>query len=167
MIPLLKRIKREYIFLGLLIVLLFFLNSFDKGEPGLLIHKAVFLVNYVLGAIFINYVLLPRFLYRKKAWTFTFLVILVVILVVVIEEFLLEQLFFSDIRARRFNMVNSLADVLPTMAFLVGYKFSWDAIRKQNRIEALNRMVAESELQFLNSQINPHFLFNNLNNLFV
>ena len=167
MIPLLKRIKREYIFLGLLIVLLFFLNSFDKGEPGLLIHKAVFLVNYILGAIFINYVLLPRFLYRKKAWTFTFLVILVVILVVVIEEFLLEQLFFSDIRQRRFNMVNSLADVLPMMAFLVGYKFSWDAIQKQNRIEALNRMVAESELQFLNSQINPHFLFNNLNTLYA
>lgn len=167
MIPFLKRIRREYLFLGLLIVLLFFLNSFDKGEPGLLIHNAVFLVNYILGAIFIDYVLIPRFLYRKKAWAFTFLVILVVILVVVIEEFVLEQLFFPHTRARGFSVIHTLADVLPPMAFLVGYKFSWDAIQKQNRIETLSRMVAESELQFLNSQINPHFLFNNLNNLYA
>ena len=162
-----KRANREYLFLGILVVLLFLLNSFDKGEFGLQAHKAIFLLNYVLCALFINYVLLPKFLYQKKVWIFSILVTLLVALVIIIEEFVLEQLFFADTRGRGFNLFMTLMDVLPPLAFLVGYKFSWDAIQKQNKIDTLNRMVAESELQFLNSQINPHFLFNNLNNLYA
>lgn len=164
--PKLLRPKQEYIFLGILIVLLFFLIAYDKEEEGLLIHKTAFLISYILGAIFINYFLLPRFLYRKKVWAFTSLIILVFVLLVLIEELVLEQLFFTDTRARGFSMIRTLGDVFPPIVLLVGYKFSWDAMQKQNRIDALNRLVAESELQFLNSQINPHFLFNNLNTLY-
>ncbi|MEL6944115.1 MAG: histidine kinase, partial [Bacteroidota bacterium] len=42
----------------------------------------------------------------------------------------------------------------------------WDALNKQREVENLKATVQESELQFLKSQINPHFLFNNLNNLY-
>ena len=164
---LLKRTNREYLFFFILIVLLFFLNSFERGEAGLQLHKAVFLMNYVTAALFINYFLLPQLLYKKKVWAFFAFVFLVVAFVIVMEEFVLEQLFFPDTRGQGFNLIRTIIDVLPPLVFLVGYKFSWDAIQKQNRIDALNRIVAESELQFLNSQINPHFLFNNLNNLYA
>ena len=49
---------------------------------------------------------------------------------------------------------------------LAGFKFAWDASIKQREVEELRTSVKESELQFLKSQINPHFLFNNLNNLY-
>lgn len=49
---------------------------------------------------------------------------------------------------------------------MVGVKFAWDANKKQNQVEELLTSVKESELKFLKSQINPHFLFNNLNNLY-
>jgi len=88
--------------------------------------------------------------------------------VVLLEELVLEQLFYPDSkRARGFRIYSTLFDVLPAILFLVGYKVSWDAVLRQNKIETLNRMIAESELQFLNSQINPHFLFNNLNSLYA
>src|SRR5690606_30998941 len=60
----------------------------------------------------------------------------------------------------------SLLGVLPTMFILSGFKFGWDALRKQEQIDELEGVIQESELQFLRSQINPHFLFNNLNNLY-
>jgi LytS/YehU family sensor histidine kinase len=56
--------------------------------------------------------------------------------------------------------------VLPVITVLSGFKFAWDALRKQQEVELLKSTIKESELKFLRSQINPHFLFNNLNNLY-
>nr|WP_256439399.1 histidine kinase [Aquimarina sp. MMG015] len=55
---------------------------------------------------------------------------------------------------------------LPTLSVLAGFKFGWDALIKQREVKELKDSVKESELQFLKSQINPHFLFNNMNNLY-
>ena len=55
---------------------------------------------------------------------------------------------------------------MPVITILAGFKFAWDAATKQREVEKLRSSVQESELQFLKSQINPHFLFNNLNNLY-
>lgn len=55
---------------------------------------------------------------------------------------------------------------MPVITILIGFKFAWDASTKQREVEQLQTSVKESELQFLKSQINPHFLFNNLNNLY-
>ncbi len=166
MARLFKRENREYLFLGILAVLVFLLKVFNRHEIVFRWNTAIFVFNYLLAAIFINYFLLPKFLYKKRIWWFSFFLIIIISVTIFIEEFVLEHLFFPNSRALRFFIIDTLVDVIPPLILMVGYKFSWDAIQKENRIETLNRMVAESELQFLNSQINPHFLFNNLNNLY-
>jgi LytS/YehU family sensor histidine kinase len=50
---------------------------------------------------------------------------------------------------------------------MVSFKMVWDLMYKLKEVEQLQSLVKESELQFLKSQINPHFLFNNLNNLYA
>lgn len=162
-----KRVNKEYFFFGILIVLLFLLNSFDKGQFGFQTRKALYLFSYVLCALFINYILIPKFLYKNKIHLFSVLLIASVVVVIFFEEFVVEQIFLTNTHARGFNLLWTLLDVLPPLAFLIGYKFAWDAIEKQKRIDSLSRLVVESELNFLNSQINPHFLFNNLNNLYA
>lgn len=156
--------------IGLLsIVLIFFAYEKNKGTGDVVfdVPKIVFFLNYVVAAMIINYVLLPKFLYRKKYRSFIFFSLLIIAAVIIIEEGVIEQIYYPDTRGRRFSSVfNNLFSAMPIITIFVGFKFAWDAIRQQRQLEALQSAVKESELQFLKTQINPHFLFNNLNNLY-
>lgn len=159
---------KELIFQIVLHVLVFIFYSFDKNRPQLEFYQVIFFLNYAIATFFINYFLLPRFYYRKNYLFFFFFTALVIASVIVIEELVLEQIFFPDTRGKSFpGVFFSLFEVLPVITIISGFKFAWDAIEKQQEVDHLKATIKESELQFLTSQINPHFLFNNLNNLYA
>lgn len=160
--------KKELIFQLVLLALVFLFYSFDRHNPGFRLHQIIFFLTYVLAAAIIGYYLMPRFLYQKKYWQFFAYTIVVIAVIILLEELVLEQLLFPGTkRARSFpGVFFSLLGVLPVITILSGFKFGWDALQKQEQIEELKSSMQESELQFLRSQINPHFLFNNLNNLY-
>ena len=147
-------------------VFLFF--AFDRQKPGITIQQLCFFSSYAIAALTISYVFLPRFFYQQKIGMFFIAVIVVLGLVILIEESVLEQIFFAGTRrAQNFpGIIYTLMDTLPAIAILSGAKFAWDALRKQKKLDQMQVLIEESELQFLKSQINPHFLFNNLNNLY-
>ncbi|WP_108423953.1 sensor histidine kinase [Flagellimonas amoyensis] len=160
--------KKELLFQIVLHVLVLLFFSFDRNQGGIIVHKAIFLLFYSVATIAVTYFLMPRFLYRKKYWQFFLGFILVVVAVIAIEELILEPIMFPNTkRGNSFpGIYISLLGVLPVMFILSGCKFGWDALQKQDQIDELQSTIQESELQFLRSQINPHFLFNNLNNLY-
>ena len=123
--------------------------------------------NYFLAATFINYVLLPKLYYKKREALFFLSIIPLIVLVILIDEFVLEQIFYPDTRGTYFPGIPfTLLETLPIIIILVAFKLAWDFKSKQREIERLNNLAKESELQYLKYQINPHFLFNNLNNLY-
>ena len=160
---------RELVFQILLHLLVFVFYSFDRHQPQIEEHQIVFFLHYTFWAFIINYVLLPHFLFRKKHLHFFIFVLLVIAGVILIEELILEKVYFPNSRrAQSFpGIFYTLLDVLPVITVLSGFKFAWDALGKQREVEELRASMIESELQFLKSQINPHFLFNNLNNLYA
>lgn len=159
---------KELLFQLLLHTVVFIFYSFDRTQSTIQPYHFGFFLNYTLAAALINYYLLPRFFYLKKYLIFSISVIMLIGVVMLVEELLLEPLFFPNTRrAQTFpGLFFTLWGVLPVIAILSGFKFAWDAIGKQREVEALQATVKESQLQFLKSQINPHFLFNNLNNLY-
>lgn len=147
---------------------MFVASTVERHSINMGLAKFCFYLNYVIASLFISYFLLPRFFYPKKYLQFTVGVILILLAVIFVEECLLEQIFYPDSRGAQFSsIIRTLLQVLPLILILTGFKFAWDAQQKQSELERLNRVVAESRLQFLKSQINPHFLFNNLNNLYA
>lgn len=169
-----KRIRnpriQELLFQFILLTVVFIFYSFDhrRRDFRVDIQELVFFLNYVLAAFFINYYLLPRYLYRKKYLLFVGWIVLVITFVIVMEEGVLEKIYYPDTRGTHFpGVFFNLVGALPTITILTGFKFAWDALTKQKQLEQLQVAVKESELLYLKSQINPHFLFNNLNNLYA
>ncbi|NND32698.1 MAG: histidine kinase [Saprospiraceae bacterium] len=158
---------REIAFQVVLYGLVFSFYTFDRNQPRIELFQIVYFLNYTLVTVFVSYFLLPRFFYTKKHLQFFLYLLLCVAFVVLMEELVLEQIFFADTRGKSFpGVFFSLLEVLPVITILVGFKFAWDALIKQREVDELKTTIEESQLQFLTSQINPHFLFNNLNNLY-
>lgn len=158
----------EILFQIVLHFLVFIFYSFDKQYPHIGSHHLTFFLNYAFAAFLINYWLLPRFFYRKKYLIFFLSILAIVAVVIFIEEAILESIYFPGRRADTFpGVFFTSVQVLPVITILVGFKFAWDALGKHREVDELKAAVQESELQFLKSQINPHFLFNNLNNLYA
>ncbi len=153
--------------LGLL-VLVFVFYTFERHDHQVKESEIAFFLNYVIAAYFISYYLLPKFFYRKKAILFSLSVVAVLALVIYIEEGVIEKIYFPYTRGSHFpGILFNLTNCLPVITILTGFKFGWDALIKQRELESLQNTVQESELMYLKSQINPHFLFNNLNNLYA
>ena len=162
----------EVVFQVLLLGMVFIFFAFERDGRGVNTRvepsDIAFFANYAIAALFISFVLLPKLLYRKKYWQFALAVTCVLGVVMFVEEGVLEKIYFPDTRGAYFpGVFNTLIGAMPTITILAGFKFAWDALRKQRQVEQLQSLVRESELQFLKSQINPHFLFNNLNNLYA
>ena len=159
---------KELFFQIALNIIVFIFFAFDRRLPGIEAHQILFYLNFAIAALIINYILLPKFLYKNRYWHFTLYSLLVIAIVILTEEAVLEQIYYPETRGRRFlGIFYNLMSTLPTITILVGFKFAWDALIKQREVHELKNYAKESELQYLKSQINPHFLFNNINNLYA
>lgn len=148
-----------------LIVFLFF--SISMRDQKVDAYEVPFFFNYALTVAVINYFLLPRYFYKKRYGVFVILLVLVIGMTVCVEEFILESIYFPDTKGKQFGGVFfSIGEVLPVVFILSSFKYGWDTVNKIGQIEEMKDSLMESEMKFLISQINPHFLFNNLNNLY-
>ena len=116
-----------------------------------------------------NYLLIPRFLYRKRYFLFAVLFIALVfsfsITKMYIEAALLQTSFeiWDRFKVRVYDNVIPHFLLVSTGAAI---KLLTDYALAQRRLGEMAKEKAETELNFLKSQINPHFLFNSLNTIY-
>jgi len=123
-------------------------------------------------AVYLNlYLLIPKFLKTKNYIFYTFWLLVTLafsaILIQGIFVFMLQTKGFTD------QFVRMFSPHFFTAAFYVGvtslFKFVKDWLQLQEmtlRITQIEREKLEAELNTLKSQLNPHFLFNSLNNIY-
>jgi two-component system, LytTR family, sensor kinase len=132
-------------------------------------------IRFILPSIISFYVfylfLFPLFLQRKKI---TLLIIssLLIVFVIALLTLFIAQLLFNEINTTQFRWVDIFAMVLflailsivhGTIGLVLRGFISWYADIQLK--EALNKKNYEMELALVKSQLNPHFLFNSINNI--
>lgn len=155
------------------IVFLVILVSFDSNEYSLgtsvLINGSRLLLYSVL--IYTNLLyLIPKFLNQNKlGFYFTWLVLLALIatpLATLVNYFILlgYPILQSETQASQGPLF------LVSLMFLIfstSGKIIVDWFKQQQTMKDLETQNMQSELKFLKTQINPHFLFNTLNSLYA
>jgi sensor histidine kinase YesM len=127
----------------------------------------------VIAAYFLNYFLFPKYLLKRKYVGFVVGFVLSAGLIVLLQHFLLEYVVWPitipdkelDSSFWSFNPFYSIFNIYSVVAVFTViklFKYYYEAQRQKDELEKQNRT---SELALLKSQVNPHFLFNTLNNI--
>jgi len=128
----------------------------------------------ILAAYFTVYYLLPRFLLQRKYWQFSILFIISAALAILFQRVLLYYIsypyFYPDHveKAGIFWNINpfySFLNIYSVVGFFAAIKLLKYWYQNQQTKAELENKNKTSELALLRTQMNPHFLFNTLNNI--
>ena len=119
-----------------------------------------------MGLFYLNaIVLIPSLIYLRRYFLFGSSLLVLFCIIMLLHG----SLFLVFVPGHGFNFlrssVHNLIPFLFTIALSTTYKILRDKIRSDAVISETQKENLKSELSFLRSQINPHFLFNVLNNI--
>lgn len=151
-----------------------FLLSYDNNWKEALLLAIIYLPITIASAYLISNYLIPNYLLKGKKTRFG-LYVFYVFIVTIYLTLLINTLVFIQIADLQYKLMppatRDLA-ILNTVLFLIVFLFvavnsieKWRKTENEKNIAIKN--MAEAELRFLKSQLNPHFLFNTMNNLYA
>ena len=131
---------------------------------------AVKVLDLALMVYITNLLLIPGLLYRKRYVVFTLVYVSMIFCSSVLKQYLLADI----MNIRNFSIWNNFKgrlydNIIPHYLLVstgAAIKLLADYVRTQRRLSEITKEKAESELKFLKSQINPHFIFNSLNSIY-
>jgi len=146
-------------------------NSLDPASDVKYLLLCFALSSVLLVTFYLNYFfLIPKFLFSKKGWLYFFVLGLMIAIVL----FLLGVVFaFSDFNPEALTRIGPAVEkIIPViiinaislwlLAIVLSILWTFYNRLKQAETEKLSAQIAS-----LKSQINPHFLFNTLNNIYA
>ncbi|MCC5930063.1 MAG: histidine kinase [Cyclobacteriaceae bacterium] len=184
-----KTILSHLVFwIGYFAFLLFYLSGRTPSEIALL-RSILFLMLQMIFAYTNVYFLMPRFFLEKRYVEYIFIVLVIFVGLFFIYDLIDKETMpqYRESMARKFagnrggpqggymskfmfihfRVIMNI--ILTTAIYLLStaYTMISEANRREKEAALLKSEKLNSELKFLKSQINPHFLFNALNNIYA
>ena len=154
---------------------------YSEGERNIVRYLDFSLpIIFLMIVFYVNYfVIISRFLFNKKIWQF-FLANLILFAVCLLLMDLIRQFYFSSYYAllgnnkhfppkakmREIIMYRDIISMSVTAGLSTAIKMTTQWYHSQAEQKELEKLHIESELNNLKHQLNPHFLFNTLNNIY-
>lgn len=152
------------------------MNAGEEARRSLYLMDSLMFIAIMGMLYFMILVLIPRLLFRSKMLLF-FLSCTTLFFIIYLTSYVLEYYFLIPYFPHNelFQYTNfSLSDIIQKalvvavmMGCIIGLKVFKKWIIDLQRMNELQQTNLKTELEQLKSQVNPHFLFNTLNNLHV
>jgi len=165
--------KLHHVLFWLLIFGLWFMLRYKDYATADLAFKITFIkiVDLMIMVYVTNTLLIPIFLYKKRYGLFVLFFIAMILTSSMTKMYIIGKVandpsffnFGGNLRTRIYD------NVIPHFFLVIAgaaFKLMFDQLRLQRKMAELAKEKAEAELNFLKSQINPHFLFNSLNSVY-
>ncbi len=145
-------------------------SSFQKID---FIYTSNFLVSLVIPVELNLFMLIPRFLTRKKYLIYIFLFLANLFLFSLFNQFIFNSLIDHILTGYYFISYYSFMDILKffliflVITTLLHLSKEWFELNEsRQKMILLEKEKIDAELKALSNQVNPHFLFNSLNVLY-
>lgn len=121
------------------------------------------------------YYLMPKFVYHKKYFSYTLLILGSLLIMLLVKFNLTYYLVSTNVMPESAEVVNTLTlnyavttmlGELYVVSFVTAIKITADWLQENNKFHNLEKRQLTTELKFLRSQVSPHFFFNTLNNIY-
>jgi len=170
--------SRNWIYLGywLLVTIVFLYDrTYLITKAGLPYFFACSVVRIALliGLAWVNiHILIPRYLFRKRYGSYFGSVVSLIIGYLIVQSLYDYYLFGFIIGPNRSSQLSAslVYNFTHTSLYLlltVALKFSIDWYEQKKLLQEIRVEKLQTEVDYLRSQVNPHFLFNALNNLYA
>lgn len=162
-------IYRHLILWGFLVLAFYVTIEENPGYPTYIGYLKMYIVLFMVILSYINmYWLVPRFLLKNKFPVYFFYVAVLMVFLAVFMSFTIENMRifegFTPKKMFRPKLVVYITLGLIFIAASSAIKLFQRWIEDTKKIGELTSAGMQSELEQLKNQINPHFLFNMLNN---
>jgi two-component system LytT family sensor kinase len=152
-----------HVFFWIFFTVIFFISPPKKLDAAMVLSW-LSILSIVIAVVYINlYVLLPQLFFQKKY--ILFFSILPVLIIV--GAMLISSLSYLGYMAINIKFFDNLKNLFFFVIISSTFRFFRENERKKNILQEYEKNQLEMELTLLKSQVNPHFLFNTLNNLYA
>lgn len=163
--------------------------TLHSGDPLEAVHSILttpyvfkfsfYVVFQAIGVYFNLYFLIPRYLEKGKYFRYISLVLMTVICSawLIVIGYYAGSAWSGKTMQELYNVAqdgyfilfknNSLPSTVAAMTFAMSIKLAKNWLQTRRKQQLLEKENLETELKFLKSQFNPHFLFNTINSIFV
>lgn len=173
--------KIRFHFLFWIVILVYYTSTrwpYEMNKSFLFETTITTLLIHLSLAYTLIFVLVPHLLYKKKKLLFALCCLLSIYVAFMVYEALRiyylvpkypevfrlrPPLIFEERITNGFAFLNSISNLIFPAVILMVFEY----YRHQKEVYKLKEQKKSSELESLKNQLNPHFLFNTLNNLYI
>ncbi len=145
------------------------------------VRQVCLLIPQLIGSYFLAYYWIPKYIVSSKKFLYILFLFLIVYITIVLARYLIihvSETLTRTLPYRRESLVEIVLDwkkllseyFTPIYVVVLGFlfiKFFIHYIEAKQKTLQIDKEKIETELNLLKAQLNPHFLFNTLNNIYL